>query len=244
MSSIFVVKGMIKKFTVSGNNKLALPGTFHFSPLTEVYINNNWKNHENAFLENRINVVGEHRTGIFRYIKLSLTKIDNFEITEIVNPSIKTCTFIKNVGILSLHPGSEEYLKFIEVIEKHKKSNANYKLRPLDSSEEIQHLKEHINSMIDSFKNKNLNEVETYLSNEIEFISKDRKLKCNIPKQILLQNFDKYIDTEIQNSLFNTNVDNIHPVDNKLFIGQFGMKQFCEEQIYKVSEIYLKKHKI
>ncbi|MBK7009816.1 MAG: hypothetical protein IPN73_16865 [Saprospiraceae bacterium] len=244
MSSIFVVKGKIKEVTISNNSNLALPGTLHFLPLTEIYINNNRKNYEDAVLENRINVVGEHRTGLIRYIKINLTKIENLEISEIVNPSIKTKEFIENVGILKLNPNSDEHLKFIKVIEIHKKCDTHCKFKTLHSSQEIQQLKEQSNLMIDSFKYKNLYKIENYLSDEVEFISKDRKHKNRISKQILLQNFDTHFDTEILNSLFKTNIDNIHPANNKLFIGQFGMKLFLKEHIYKITEIYLKNHKI
>jgi hypothetical protein len=120
MDTIYVIKGEIRDFTPIGNKGEIREGALHFLPKEEIFINTNRKNWEDAYSENRINVVGKNKSGQFKHSKLHFKYLVNLRIEEIQNPSSKTLEFIKKVGLFSFHGGSSEQelaLKILKLIE-------------------------------------------------------------------------------------------------------------------------------
>ena len=243
MKKLHYIKGQIAELNYWGHNEFIRKGSFHFLPNEEIFINTNQKNWEDLNFDNKISVVGRHKSGLIRHKKLHFKYLKNLRIEEIVNPSTKTIDFIKRVRI-SCFPKEGKGYQLAQLIVNHSQNSVREEITDKNITDKyyttaitfVQNLQNAIRETDKKLIS------EKYMNEEVTIIpSFERHIKKVIQSIEIFNNYEYYFTQEVRNRILNTELASLFPTNKKLLVGNLEILINSNLE-YKIDKIFHKKN--
>lgn len=238
-NSIFIVKGRIRKYNYSGNEKHLRLGSPHFLPLEEIALVDDRHMRELVFLENRIKVRGEHRSSFFKTQRTNIRFLEQLKIHEIKKPTEGIINFINRTKILSFEKDSQKHNETIKLLKYIEAKEFPDIKGGIINDELYLAAKDYVFNLQKIIREK---EFDKLISNFIKYplVNKkwdsQRKMGEILNEEMLRINFDEIFTSETIEKIMSTDLKTIYPSPTNMVIGSLKIS-ISRKKEFKISAV-------